>query len=50
MHIIPNLVIPRNPVFGYFLVNDLQTPPKKEPFGKIFLAYVSDDFKAKKKL
>ena len=38
----------RNPVFGYYLVNDLQTPPpKKELFGKIFLAYVSDDFKTK---
>ena len=38
----------RNPVFGYFLVNDLHTPPKKESFGKIFLTYVSDDFKTKK--
>ena len=40
----------RNPVFGYFLVNDLQTLPKKEPFGKKILAYVSDDFKMKKNM
>ena len=40
----------RNPVFGYILVNDLQTPPKKDPFGKILLAYVSDDFKRKKNM
>ena len=45
---------------GYFLENDLQTPPppkKKEPVskkiskradGKFFLAYVTDDFKTKK--
>ena len=37
--------------FGYFLVNDLQTPPpppSKWADGKIFLALVSDDFKTKK--
>ena len=34
------------------LVNDLQTPPhpQKDRFGKIFLSYVSDDFKTKKNL
>ena len=28
--------VSRDPVFGYFLVNDLQTPPQKDPFGKTF--------------
>ena len=34
---------------GYFLVNDLQQtpPPSKRANGKIFLAYVSDDFSTK---
>ena len=35
-------------VAGFFLVNDLQTPPpplKKRADGKNFLAYISDDFK-----
>ena len=36
-------------LLGYFLVNDLQTPPpSKRADGEIFLAYVSDDFKTKK--
>ena len=35
---------------GYFLVNDLQTlPSSRRADGKIFLAYVSDDSKMKKK-
>ena len=40
-------------VAGFFLVNDLQTPPpplKKRADGKNFLAYISGDFKTKKKL
>ena len=35
---------------GPVLDNDLQTPsPQKEPMIRYFLAYVSDDFKTKKK-
>ena len=35
---------------GFFLVNDLQTPlpPSKRAYGKIFLAYVPDDFETEK--
>ena len=36
------------PYMGFFPVNDLQTPPSKRADSKIFLAYVSDDFKTKK--
>ena len=38
-------------LLGLFLVNDLQSPPppSKRADGKIFLAYVSDDFKIKNK-
>ena len=36
---------------GFFIVNDLQTlPPSKRTDGKIFLSYVSDDFKMKNKI
>ena len=35
---------------GFFLVNDLQDDlPSKRADGKIFLTYVSDNFKMKKK-
>ena len=39
----------KNRVFGYFLEEDLQTPPpQKEPMVRFFLAYVTDKFKIKK--
>ena len=38
-----------NYVKDLVLVNDQQTlPPQKKQFGKIFLAYDSDDFRTKK--